>query len=207
MRQKVNFFIILFCFCTVFVDAQERVGADTLYEEGKYQEAVNICLEELKETPKNINAYCYLVWSLLKLKNYQDAYKYSLDGMDIARYDRRMIMAAGEALYYLGRNREALKYFEEYVVYINVPVRKDDVNYFMGEIYIRLGEFNNADIAFSTAVHYNSKNSYWFARLGYAREMAKDYKWAMDAYDKALQLNPTLGEAKLGKERVLKLIQ
>jgi len=204
MKIVISVFIILLSFGSV-LSAQERAGADTLYNDGKYQEAINICLEELKVAPKNINAYCYLIWSLQRLKNFQDAYKYAVEGMQVDRYDRRMIFAAGESLFNMGRNRDALKYFEEYMVYVVVPIHKDEVSYYMGEIFIRLGEANNADIAFSTAVHYNSKNAYWWARLGYAREMTKDYEWALDAYDKALLLNPTLAEAKIGKERVAKL--
>jgi cytochrome c-type biogenesis protein CcmH/NrfG len=42
--------------------------------------------------------------------------------------------------------------------------------YYMGEIYLRLGRFGHADIAFSTALQYSSGNAKWWARLGYARE-------------------------------------
>lgn len=206
--MKVRFSYILVCLCLLLsvLQGQERHGADILYDQGRYQEAIDVCLAELVETPKNINAFCYLTWSYSRLKKWDKALEYARKGMEVSRYDRRMIFAAGEALYYIGKNREALKHFEDYTVFVATTIRKDDVYYYMGEIYIRLGEFNNADIAFSTAVHYNSKNAYWLARLGYAREMAGDYEWSLDAYNKALQLNPNLAEAKQGKNRVLKFI-
>lgn len=72
----------------------------------------------------------------------------------------------------------------------------------MGEIFIRLGEFNHADIAISTALYHSPNIVRWWARLGYAREMAQEYNWAIDAYQKALQLNATFTEAERGIERV-----
>ena len=65
----------------------------------------------------------------------------------------------------------------------------------MGEIFIRLGEYNHADMAFTTAVYHSPNTARWWARLGYAREMARDYQFALEAYDKSLQLNPSLTEA------------
>ena len=202
---RVIYIIILSC-CSFQLFTQERIGADILYEQGKYQEAISTCIRELEETPKNINAYCYLVWSYFALRKYNESYEYAKKGMEVARYDRRMIFGAAEALYHLGRNNEAMKYLEEYAVYVNRTLNKDMIYNYMGEIFIRLGEFNNADIAFSTAVYYDSKNPAWWARLGYAREMAKDYQWSLDAYENALKLNPNLTEAQQGRERVSKLI-
>lgn len=205
MKAKL-FFIFLSGVFSLTLWAQEYLGADILYEQGRYQEAVKVCLAELGETPKRIDAYCYIVWSYFALKQYEESYEWAKKGREIAWTDRRMIFAAGESLYFLGRNQEALKYFEDYAVFVTTTYNKDKSYHYMGEIFIRLGEFNNADIAFSTAVHFNSKNAVWWARLGYAREMAGDYTWSLDAYENALQLNPTLSEAKQGKERVSRLL-
>jgi cytochrome c-type biogenesis protein CcmH/NrfG len=67
-----------------------------------------------------------------------------------------------------------------------------------------LGEYSNADIALSTALHYDNKDAKWWARLGYAREMKKDFQWAREAYENALKLNPNLIEARRGFESVRK---
>ena len=77
----------------------------------------------------------------------------------------------------------------------------------MGECYIRLKEFQNADIAISTAVYYEQNNALWWARLGYARELANDLKWASDAYGRALKLDPSLGDAQRGKDSVDKKLK
>ncbi len=77
----------------------------------------------------------------------------------------------------------------------------------MGECYIRLKEFQNADIAISTAVYYEQNNAVWWARLGYARELANALKWASDAYARALKLDPGLGDAQRGKDSVDKKLK
>ena len=50
--------------------------------------------------------------------------------------------------------------------------RIGQVYYFMGETYIRLGQYNNADIALSTALYHIPSAARWWSRLGYAREGA-----------------------------------
>ena len=77
----------------------------------------------------------------------------------------------------------------------------------MAEIYVRLGKFNHADIAFSQAVKTEPLNDAWWTRLGYVREMTKNYKLSVVAYEKAISLNNLNTEAKRGKERVMKNIQ
>ncbi len=73
----------------------------------------------------------------------------------------------------------------------------------MGEIFIRLGQYNNADIAFSTALHFEGQNARWWARLGYARETGGDYANAQAAYENALKLNSGLhrGAARAGERQ------
>ena len=77
----------------------------------------------------------------------------------------------------------------------------------MGEIYVRQAKYNHADIAFSQAVMMKPERDYWWTRLGYAREMAGEYKSAANAYDQALTLNPGRSEAKTGRTRVLQHLQ
>lgn len=182
--------------------SQERPDALQLYRDGNYQRAAEVCLDELKETPRNMNSYVVLGWSLIKLGRYKDALDYGLKALEISRYDVRVIQIVGEAYYYLGNNQEALKYLEEYTVIAPTGDLIGEVYYQMGEIFIRLGEYNRADLALSTAVFHNPRIALWWARLAYAREQAKDYRYAMDAYGKALQLNPNLNDALRGRQRL-----
>ena len=120
----------------------------------------------------------------------------------LSRYDPRVIENAGEALFYLGRRAEALRYFEEYAAISPTGGRIDLVYYFMGEIFIQQGKFNNADIALSTALYHSPNVADWWTRLGYARERGGDFQWSLEAYNKALALNPNLVDAVRGRSRV-----
>jgi tetratricopeptide (TPR) repeat protein len=185
--------------------AAQQQDALELYRTGRFQEAVDACLLELKEAPNRMDAYAVLTWSLLRMKRYAEALDYSRKAMSISRYDPRMIESAGEALYFLGRGQEALTYFSEYAAMVSTGGRVDSVYYYMGEIFIQMGRFNSADIALSTALYHSPNSAAWWARLGYAREKAQDYRWALDAYDKALKLNPGLVDAVRGRSRVQQL--
>ncbi len=184
--------------------SQERADALRLYRAGNYAEAVRVCKDELEELPRNMDSYTVMGWSLLALGRYQEAHDQATNALKIEPYDHRILQIVGEALYYLGNNRTALNYFEQYVSIAPTGIHISNVYFLMGETYIRLGEYNNADIALSTALHYDNKDAKWWARLGYAREMKKDFQWAREAYENALKLNPNLIEARRGLESVQK---
>jgi len=192
--------VILIISMSVF--GQERPDALLLYQNGDYKEAIEICNSELELRPGNMDSYSVLGWSLIKLGRYQEALENSKEGLKISRYDARIVEIIGEANFYLGKNLEALKWFEEYAVLAPTGGRIDTVYFFMGELFIRMGEYNHAYIAFTTAVFHTPNIARWWARLGYAREMAKDYTYSIEAYNKALDLAPSFPDAKRGKERV-----
>ena len=194
--------IVLLLSAAVVLSAQDRPDALQKYKQGRFSEAVDICLMELEEMPGNMDSYTVLGWSLLKQDKNEEALEYARKALQISRHDIRIVEIAAEALFNLGKNLEALEYFEEYSVLAPTGDRIDLVYFYMGEIYIRLGEYNHADIAFTTAVYHSPNSARWWARLAYAREMAEDYQYALEAYSKALQLNSALEEAQRGRERV-----
>lgn len=197
-----SFILIFFIFLTgVSVFSQVKPDALVLYNQGNYTKAVKVCREELESMPKNMDSYSVLTWSLIKLGKYKEALAEAKKALKISRYDARIVEILGEAYYHLGKNTESLKWFEEYVALAPAGTRIDSAYYYMGEIFIRLGEYNHADIAFTTAVHYSPHIARWWSRLGYAREMAKDYTYAVKAYKKALTLNPSLTDAQRGRDR------
>lgn len=182
-------------------DAQ-KPDALQLYYDGQYRRAVEVTKQELEEMPRNMDSYAVLCWSLLRLGRYEEALEYAEQGMEVSRYDPRMVEVVGEVHYYQGRNLKALDWLEEYTVLSPTGSRIDTVYYLMGEIFIRLGEFHHADIAITTAVHHTSQVAKWWARLGYAREMAEEYEYAVEAYEEALRLKPNYTDAERGIERV-----
>jgi len=94
-----------------------------------------------------------------------------------------------------------LQYFQEYVNLAPSGQRIENVYYFIGEIYIRMGKYRHADIALSTAVYWMPGNAAWWTRLAFARENAGDLTEAVTAYEKALALNPQLPDARRGLDR------
>jgi tetratricopeptide (TPR) repeat protein len=182
--------------------AQNRPDALAEYRNGNYEQAVAICKGEIAANANNIDSYVVICWSLIRLAIYQEAQQYAAAGRGISRYDPRIIEILGEVSYYEGRNAEALQFFQEYVNLTPEGQRIDMVYYFIGEIYIRLGRFHHADIALSTAVHYTPGNAAWWTRLAYARENAGEPQQAITAYERALNLNSQLSDARRGLERV-----
>ena len=187
---------------TVLLPAQSKGDALELYRSGDFAGAVELCRQELAEAPNRLDAHAILGWSLLKLKRFQEALEAGQKAFAISRYDPRIIEIVAEALYFLGRRAEAMKYLEEYAAIAPTGGRIDLVYYFMGELYIQQGKYNNADIALSTALYHSPNIADWWARLGYAREKAGDFRFALEAYTKALALNPNLTDAQRGKARV-----
>ena len=205
MRRRLLFGLILVAAAVAALsaqDAEEKRDALVLYQQGAYEEAIQVCRNELEVMPKRMDAYVVMGWSQLKLERYNEALETGRKAYSISPADYRIIEILGEAHFYKGNNLEALRFFEQYVVIAPAGDRIDTVYYLMGEIFIRLGEFNHADIAITTALYHSPNIAKWWARLGYAREMASDFTWAIEAYQKALQLNATFTEAERGIERV-----
>jgi tetratricopeptide (TPR) repeat protein len=200
MNGKPLVFFLLLVAAAAF--AQDKDDALELYRTGDYEGAIEVCRRELSEVPNRMDAHAVIGWSLVKLRRYGEALAASEEAFRISRYDPRIIETAGEALFYLGRHTEALRYFEEYAAIAPTGGRIDLVYYYMGEIYIQQGRYNNADIAFSTALYHSPNIADWWARLGYAREKAGELRFSLEAYNKALALNPNLEDAVRGRSRV-----
>ena len=193
---------VFLVFSTVSLYSQNRPDALEEYRNGNYERSIEICRNEIAENPANIESHVVISWSLVRLGRYSEALTYADAGRNISRYDIRIAEILGEINYYLGRNLEALQYFQEYINLAPEGARIESVFYFLGEIYIRLGRFRHADIALSTAVHWVPGNAAWWTRLAYARENAGDLEEAVSAYEKALSLNPQLSDARRGIDRV-----
>ncbi|MBR5867215.1 MAG: tetratricopeptide repeat protein, partial [Spirochaetaceae bacterium] len=159
---------------------QQKVDALKLYTEGKYKEAISVCEQELKDNPNNLDSYTVLCWSLVRNKQYVEAEQRASDALKVNAYDHRIIEILAEAKFYLGKNKEALPLFEQYISYVPTSgSRIGAAYYYMGEIYIRQGRYQHADISLTMAVRMEPLLDYWWTRLGYAREMAGSYRGAV----------------------------
>ena len=194
-------FICLISFSSIF--AQGKPDARREWLNKNYTRAIQICEDELKSNPRNCDSYVVLCWALVDNKQYAEGEQRAAAARRIFPDDVRLIEILGEAKYYLDKNAEALELFQLYVARTreSSASRLGRVYFLTGEIYIRQAKYEHADIALSMAVCLEPNTSQWWTRLGYAREMAKDYKSAIEAYNKALNLNPALADATSGKTR------
>ncbi len=183
--------------------AQGKPDALKEWRNGNYARAIQICEAELDSNPRNLDSYAVMCWALVDNKQYAEAEKKATAARKISPDDVRLIEILGEAKYYLDKNAEALNMFQMYIARTqeNNASRLGKVYFFTGEIYIRQAKYEHADIALSMAVRLEPSMSNWWSRLGYAREMARDYSSAITAYDRALEQNPGLSDASRGKSR------
>lgn len=190
------------------VRAADKRDALLLYQNGDYAGAVAACEAEIASDPTRIDSYVVMCWSLVKNKQFAEAEQRASDGLKISPYDLRLIEVLGEAKYYLGKNNGAMEQFQKYVA--SAPESGSRVGtayYYMGEIYIRQARYQHADISLSAAVKKEPLLDRWWARLGYAREMAGNYYESMAAYDESLKLNPSSADAQNGRKRVSARLQ
>jgi tetratricopeptide (TPR) repeat protein len=199
--------LVLACLGYAPLLAQDKPDALELYRGARYAEAIKVCQQEIADSPNNIDSYVVMGWSLLRLQQYSDSLNAGQKAMSISPNDPRIIQIIGEADVFLGRFDDALKNLQEYVALRPNGDRIARVYWLMGECYIKLKEYQNADISLSTALYYEQNNPGWWARLGYARELANDLKWARDAYDHALKLDPGLADAQRGRDGVDKKLK
>jgi tetratricopeptide (TPR) repeat protein len=177
------------------------------YRNRNFDRAVAITLEELERNPNNIDSYVVLGWSLNALGRYQEAVDYGLQALQVNRFESRIIQIVAEAHYNLGNSLQALEYLQRYVQVAPTGSYVDWVYAAMGEIFIRLGEYHRADIALSTSVYHNNRIAARWVRLGFAREQLEDWEYALEAYERALQLDPNLSDAVRGAQRVRSRLQ
>jgi tetratricopeptide (TPR) repeat protein len=204
-NMKTSVKILIFGLLCLFVSniyAQNRPDALVEFRNGNFERAIQICNDEITENPNNLEAHVVICWALIRLNRFDEALRFARAGRAISRFDVRITEILGEIHFYQGRNNEALQFFQEYANAAPEGQRIDLVYYFMGEIFIRQGRFRHADIALSTAVHWQPGNASWWVRLGFTRENAGDLNSAIEAYERALSLNSRLADAQRGIERI-----
>ena len=200
-------FLLFFSLCCFFLPfpsaAQTKPDALVLYRQQQYAQAIEVCLGELEADSTNTDSYVVLCWALVKTGRYAEAENWAARGRGVSRYDPRLIEIAAEARYFQGKNEGALSLFQEYISYAPNGSRLTEAYDFMGEIFMRLGKYRHADIAFSASLQYDRANPARWIKLGYAREMALDFRYSLDAYNQALQMDPNNPDAARGRNRVI----
>jgi tetratricopeptide (TPR) repeat protein len=183
-------------------EAQRLTQEATLSFRAKnYQQAIRqsqqaAALIDKKNVSLIMDNYANWSASLIALERYGEAIEIANAAQNISPFDPRTIQTLGEAYYHIGDGARALPFLQQYIAINPTGDYVGRIYYYMGEIYLRQGFYNHADIAFSTAVYHSPLTVRWWYRLGYTREMGGDLLGAKTAYDEALKLNPSFAEAK-----------
>lgn len=194
--MKIKLFVIMLVLISASLFAE---GADVLFDKGRYEEAVIECKKEIA-VESNVVSYYVMGWSLMRLGKYEEVITEMLKAIDRHGRHRKVILNIAKAYYKTGEYEKAEQYYKEYIK--NNPSGESiaTVYYYLGEIFLVYKEYQHADIAFSTAVYIDKNKSHWLARLGYSRQQSGDYASAIEAYSRALKLDPGSQEALKGKK-------
>jgi len=202
------FFLNAYFYAQMMFPLEEATSlSSTLYNEGKYGEAIVECEKEIANNANNIDSYITLTSSYIAMKDYAKAYTASQRGRKVQQYHPRLIEMQAISCYHLGRNIESLNLLQTYLSYTSQEKDVSEIYYYMGEIYLRLSQYHHADIALSTAVSIRPSEVSWWTRLGYVREKSKTYKYSLEAYQKALSFDANYFDALEGKKRVLSILR
>jgi len=197
----VKHFLSIFVFLFFASLSSFALDAMVLYNAGKsldrngraedarvqYNKAIEVCITEL-ETASNVerklDAYSVYLWSLINLKQYEDALKIAKEALKIRR-DHRIIEVMGEAYFYLKNYRLSLKFFQEYATNMPNVYRPDVAYFFIGEIYQGQKKHAKAELAYSMAINYtdyrnNPQIALWWYKLATMREEIMDKEDAQD---------------------------
>ncbi|MDR1031110.1 MAG: tetratricopeptide repeat protein [Treponema sp.] len=159
-----------------------------------YTEAVRICRDEIARNAGNMDSYTVLTWALQRQRKYADVITWGERALRIAS-DMRITETMGEAYFYLNNHAESLRFMQRYVNVLPQGDRASVAYFFIGEIYRLSGKWRHADVAYTTAVRLEPGAALWWYRLGTVRESAGEGSFAVEAYERALALNPNYREA------------
>ncbi len=179
------------------LESQGRMNEADAY----YNEAVKICMDEINQNATNMDSYTVLTWTLQRQKKYREVLDWGQRGLRVNASDYRIIETMGEASFYLDDYDQSLKYMQKYIDSAPQGDRVSVAYFFMGEIYRLRKQYFHADIAYTTAVRLEPNLPLWWYRLGSVRESLGDYKPAVEAYERAVRLNPGYKEASDGLAR------
>jgi tetratricopeptide (TPR) repeat protein len=179
------------------LEAQNRMEEAMPY----YNTAIRMCLDEISQKKATPNSYVTLTWTLQRQQKYAEVITWGERGLRANADNYRLMEVMGEAYFYLDDYERSLSSMQRYIASLPAGDRISVAYFFIGEIYRLRGRFRHADIAYTTAVQLEPNLPLWWYRLGLARESAGEYAPAIEAYERALKLNPHYREANAGLER------
>lgn len=111
--------------------------------------------------------------------------------------DTQQLLVAGQAAHDQGRFEEAIRNYNRVIgLSANQPRVAASANLLIGNAYMAQGKFGNAEVAFERAVTLDPANAEGYNNLGEALGELKQYPRALEAFNKAIDLDQKLLKAK-----------
>jgi tetratricopeptide (TPR) repeat protein len=167
-----------------------------------YNEAIRISLDEVSRNVATRETYVALTYTMQRQRRYADVISWGDRGFRAYPNEYRLLEIMGEAFFYLDNYERSLSFMQRYT---NAQPEGDRVSvafFFIGEIFRLTERFLHADIAYTAAVRFEPGVALWWYRLATVRERAGDRAPAIEAYQRALRLNPNYNEARAGLARL-----
>jgi len=179
------------------LEAQNRLNDATQ----RYDDAVRLCRAEIDGGKASSDTYAVLTWAMRRQNKHDDVLTWGERALALFPNDIRIIETMGQSLFYLGDYARSLSHMQRYTNSIPQGGRASVAYFFIGEIYRLRRQFQHADIAYTMAVRQEPGLPLWWYRLGSVREAAGDFPQALEAYERAVALNPNYQEASSGLAR------
>ena len=221
----LNLFLLLLLGLPVFAQAPGGTDTDTQralhsYSSGRnlerrnlineaeyfYTDAIRLCNAEISRNAATRDTYTVLTWTLQRQKKYEDVITWGERGLRLYADEYRIVETMGEAYFYLGDYDRSMRFMQRYANSVPQGERTSVAYFFIGEIYRYRKQFRHADIAYTTAVKLEPGLALWWFRLGTVREAAGDFHQAIEAYERAVKINPNYREADDGLNRSRKQV-
>jgi tetratricopeptide (TPR) repeat protein len=179
------------------LEARNRLAEAEAY----YNEAIRICQYEVSQNIATGETYAVITWALQRQRKYADVITWGERGLRLFPNEYRIVETMGEAYFYLDDYDRSLSFMQRYANARPQGERISVAYFFIGEIFRIRQQFLHADIAYTTAVQLEPGLALWWYRLATVRESLGDTSPAIEAYERALRLNPNYQEASAGLAR------
>jgi len=166
-----------------------------------YNEAIRISQDEITRNIATRDTYTVMTWAMRRLNRHAEVLSWGEQGLRLFPDEYRLIETMGQSLFFMGDHNRSLSYMQRYVDSVPIGGRAPIAYFFKGEIYRIRQQFHNADIAYTVAVNLQPGLPLWWFRLGSVREAVGDFTHAIEAYERAISLNPNHQEASAGLAR------
>jgi len=182
-----------------YLEATNRMAEATVH----YNEVVRVVFDQLARNAATRDSYVLLTRALRRLNRHNDVINWGRRGLQIFPDEFRLMETMGQSFFFLGNFEQSLAYMERYANAMPDGDRISLAYFFIGEIFRLTNKYHRADMAYTTALLFEPGMALWWYRLGSVREQIGDREPAMEAYQRALDINPNHNGARNGMARLM----